>query len=300
MFSFHKPKIYRSIHGCCICRAKSSSSRFTDSRKYETDFFQCFKITEGRSGEICNACVLLVKRWKKLPVGSNRNWHHVVDARAGPGTKSIIKIKSKADSMQKKIKKHKHKHRRKHSQGTGLNGFSRRCSEEIVYDPELHIRRTRSSAYQPPSPTFSDLSDDSNELPAGRRSAHKFSSFLDLSYWKKTQICCGIIFKGPNGEVVVDPSLFKPCNACKKPSGKSSPDRNSDGESNASNESEKHEMYNSTLKYDSEKLDDQDVDEHLFDDDAIDDDDIIDDDEEEEDDVVDEGVDLRCREMMDT
>ena len=77
MFSFHKPKIYRSLHGCCICRAKSSSSRFTDSKRYEEDFEKCFRINHQRSGEICNACVLLVKRWKKLPPGSNRNWHHV-------------------------------------------------------------------------------------------------------------------------------------------------------------------------------------------------------------------------------
>ena len=37
----------------------------------------CFNLKERRSGEICNACVLLVKRWKKLPKGTDRNWHHV-------------------------------------------------------------------------------------------------------------------------------------------------------------------------------------------------------------------------------
>lgn len=89
MFSFHKPKIYRSISGCCICKAKSSSSRFTDSKKYEPEFERCFRINEKRSGEICNACVLLVKRWKKLPPNTQRDWRHVVDARAGPGTKSF-------------------------------------------------------------------------------------------------------------------------------------------------------------------------------------------------------------------
>lgn len=89
MFSFHKPKIYRSNLGCCICKAKSSSSRFTDSNKYENEFERCFRIQEKRSGEICNACVLLVKRWKKLSAESRltKHWHHVVDARAGPGTK---------------------------------------------------------------------------------------------------------------------------------------------------------------------------------------------------------------------
>ena len=36
-------------------------------------------------GEICNACVLIVKRWRQLPLGTSKNWAHVVDARAGPG-----------------------------------------------------------------------------------------------------------------------------------------------------------------------------------------------------------------------
>ena len=35
------------------------------------------RLSETRSGEICNACVLLVKRWKKLPVGTKKNWNHV-------------------------------------------------------------------------------------------------------------------------------------------------------------------------------------------------------------------------------
>merc|ERR550532_3096750 len=36
-------------------------------------------------GEICNACVLILKRWRQLPLGTSKNWAHVVDARAGPG-----------------------------------------------------------------------------------------------------------------------------------------------------------------------------------------------------------------------
>ena len=87
MKTFTRPKIFRSTEGCCICKAKSSryeiltkylnvrlttrpftrSSRFTDSEKYEDDFAGCFQLAEERSGEICNACVLVVKRWRKLP-----------------------------------------------------------------------------------------------------------------------------------------------------------------------------------------------------------------------------------------
>ncbi|XP_041447858.1 uncharacterized protein LOC111066317 [Drosophila obscura] len=98
MFSFHKPRVYRSADGCCICRAKSSSSRFTASRKYEKESVLCFNLQEPRNGEICNACVLLVKRFKRLPVGSKRHWGHVVDARAGPGTKSMAKQKKRENA----------------------------------------------------------------------------------------------------------------------------------------------------------------------------------------------------------
>uniref|UniRef100_A0A2K5DJN3 SIN3-HDAC complex associated factor n=1 Tax=Aotus nancymaae TaxID=37293 RepID=A0A2K5DJN3_AOTNA len=103
MFGFHKPKMYRSIEGCCICRAKSSSSRFTDSKRYEKDFQSCFGLHETRSGDICNACVLLVKRWKKL---------------AGPSLKTTLKPKkvktlsgnriksNQISKLQKKFKRH--------------------------------------------------------------------------------------------------------------------------------------------------------------------------------------------------
>ena len=126
MFGFHKPKMYRSIEGCCICRAKSSSSRFTDSKRYEKDFQSCFGLHETRSGDICNACVLLVKRWKKLPAGStkqnktkqNKNWNHVVNARAGPSLKATLKPKevktlsgnrmksNQISKLQKEFKRH--------------------------------------------------------------------------------------------------------------------------------------------------------------------------------------------------
>lgn len=97
MFSFHKPKVYRSTQGCCICKAKSSSSRFTDSKRYEIDFIECFQLEVPRQGEICNACVLLVKRFKRLPPGSERHWGHVVDARVGPGLKSMTKFKKRCE-----------------------------------------------------------------------------------------------------------------------------------------------------------------------------------------------------------
>ncbi|KAL3203247.1 hypothetical protein MRX96_041985, partial [Rhipicephalus microplus] len=39
----------------------------------------------------------------------------------------------------------------------------------------------------------------------------KISSFLDMSFWRKEKVCCGIIFKGPHGEVLIYPKLLRPC-----------------------------------------------------------------------------------------
>nr|CAD7571368.1 unnamed protein product [Timema californicum] len=263
MFSFHKPKVYRSPTGCCICRAKSSSSRFTDSKKYEDDFMECFQLHERRSGEICNACVLLVKRWKKLPVGSERNWRHVVDARAGPGTKSLTKFKSKnkkklklkSDNSQKVKNKHTYtkgeQSGREASPGalsddiTGRSHILRnrllrkldtesvqrapsdRPTEDFMFDTS-GMRSIPSSLA--PSPTPSDdfgvlplMKKKRNKSPSPRRcdkiSKHRISqipvsSFLDMNFWKREKVCCGTIFRGRYGEVLVDPRFLKPCQGC--------------------------------------------------------------------------------------
>ncbi|KAL7307945.1 hypothetical protein TKK_0000037 [Trichogramma kaykai] len=207
MFSFHKPKVYRSSTGCCICKAKSSSSRFTDSRKYEDDFVKCFQLQEARSGEICNACVLLVKRWKKLPPDSDRNWKHVVDARAGPGIKSMTKFKAKNkrksaeeddDNFDQIIKK-KHVYKRKN----------------VVVDNKEKEREQ--------SPAMSDLTDGSsrvdspanaNEVDDDMPSDEQVSGFIDLDYFKKTKVCCGIVFIGKCNELVIQEQFYKPCPPC--------------------------------------------------------------------------------------
>lgn len=75
MKTFTRPKIFRSTEGCCICKAKSSSSRFTDSEKYEDDFQKCFQLAEERQGEICNACVLIGETHS---CSLNFNWVHIL------------------------------------------------------------------------------------------------------------------------------------------------------------------------------------------------------------------------------
>eukprot|EP00058_Branchiostoma_floridae_P022246 XP_002607736.1 hypothetical protein BRAFLDRAFT_82817 [Branchiostoma floridae] len=188
MFSFHKPKVYRSISGCCICGAKSSSSRFTDSAKYEVEFQKCFKLHEERSGEICNACVLLVKRWKKLPKGTDRNWHHVVDARAGPGTKTILKAKFKS-KLSKRPNKRRHLLAKK-KMGLLRKSRSGEGSDDVSGEEHMSDKSPWSSAT--PSPALSDQSDESMSAcdvdikPSKCKDIpYPVSSFLNTSYWRR-------------------------------------------------------------------------------------------------------------------
>ncbi|XP_044732808.1 SIN3-HDAC complex-associated factor [Chrysoperla carnea] len=236
MFSFHKPKVYRSSTGCCICKAKSSSSRFTDSRKYEQDFLQCFQLATPRQGEICNACVLLVKRWKKLPAGSSRNWRHVVDARAGPGMKSMVKFKSKNklnDAASERLSEMKIRRKKKDV------SHSKREISPFLSDDNTTIDEISGVSNRADSPINAALNSDPEEVMdhnsrektvqstgsrcrlKGFKSRHRspslpVSSFLDMSFWKREYVCCGTVFIGPTGELLVDPRFLKPCSSHRK------------------------------------------------------------------------------------
>uniref|UniRef100_A0A8C5PSE0 SIN3-HDAC complex-associated factor n=1 Tax=Leptobrachium leishanense TaxID=445787 RepID=A0A8C5PSE0_9ANUR len=195
MIGFYKPKTYRSTRGCCICKAKSSSSRFTDSNRYEGDFKSCFGLHESRTGDICNACVLLVKRWKKLPYGSKKTWNHVVDARGGSNLKAMRirpkKIRSLATQRLQsgkvaQLKKITNHYSRAHSTTYSASpAHSSSCSSHSDTDTDTELRN---------SPSRDSV-----------------LSFLDPTYWKRQRVCCGIIYKGRFGEILIDAQLFKPC-----------------------------------------------------------------------------------------
>uniref|UniRef100_A0A8C5LHK2 SIN3-HDAC complex-associated factor n=1 Tax=Jaculus jaculus TaxID=51337 RepID=A0A8C5LHK2_JACJA len=183
MFGFHKPKMYQSIEGCCICRAKSSSSCSTDSKRYEKDFQSCLGLHETHSGDICNACVLLVKRWKKLPAG------------VGPSLKTTLKPKKVKSLSGNRIKS---------------NPISRLQKELKRHNSDAHS--TTSSALPAQSPCYSNQSEDGSDTDmASSSNRTPVFPFLDLTYWKRQKICCGIIYKGRFGEVLIDSRLFKPC-----------------------------------------------------------------------------------------
>jgi len=173
----YKTKLFKSQDGCCICRAKSSSSRFTSSGKYEENFEKCFDLEEDRNGEICNACVLIVKRWKKLPLTTTKNWSHVVDSRSGPGLKSLQRPIKKDE-----VFRHKHVYRRKH-------------------------RPTRKVDAKKEADTGSESSHKESLYP----------DFVDSLYWKRITVCCGVVFVGQLGEVMFDQRFYRKCSPSSHP-----------------------------------------------------------------------------------
>ncbi|XP_032238918.1 SIN3-HDAC complex-associated factor [Nematostella vectensis] len=235
MFPSHRPKIFRSRLGCCICKAKSSSSRFTSSAKYEHHFEGCFALTEKRQGEICNACVLLVKRWSKLPPGTEKNWKHVVNSKA------TVKrnIKPRRASRQNPIEiddKLDHEDETPITRDSGSPEIddAQADDEEECLSPTL--------ACVSPSPTPSEISEEyansnsssnNNNNNSNNKDVTQVTStgcqtsflfptlssstklpYIDLSLWRREEICCGTIFRGPHGEVLVDPKLLKPLCTC--------------------------------------------------------------------------------------
>lgn len=212
MFAFHKPKTFRSADGCCICKAKSSSSRFTDSKRYEGAFEKCFKMDgEIRSGEICNACVLLVKRFQRLPSNTTKHWNHVVDARSGPGLKSLVRTKGGKICKPKEFVEENEggavtpeKFKKKHVYKKRYN------SKKKIAFPVLPVISRPSWRKQP--------KDNIRRIPEGSVGLLE-GLFIDSDMWTEEQTCCGTVFRGPHGEMGIDVRYVYPCGnkrACDK------------------------------------------------------------------------------------
>ena len=142
-------------------------------------------------GEICNACVLLVKRWQKLPRGSKRDWAHVVDARAGPGGRSTSRVSS----------------------------LRRQKNEEELGGGLYKIRRKKNRKPQTVTTVEEEEVVVSGKEAALRRLQQEpLSSFLTCSpYWTKVEAssCSCLLVKGLEGECVINP--LNTCKAARAP-----------------------------------------------------------------------------------
>ena len=124
----------------------------------------------------------------------------MVDARAGPSLKTTLKPKTVKTLSRNRIKS---------------NQISKLSKEFKRHNSDAHS--TTSSASPAQSPCYSNHSDDGSdtEMASGSNRTPVFS-FLDLTYWKRQKICCGIIYKGRFGEVLINTHLVKPCCSNKK------------------------------------------------------------------------------------
>uniref|UniRef100_A0A8C5WUW2 SIN3-HDAC complex associated factor n=1 Tax=Laticauda laticaudata TaxID=8630 RepID=A0A8C5WUW2_LATLA len=131
----------------------------------------------------------------------------VVDARAGPSLKTTLKPKKMKPLPSNRMKS---------------NQISKLQKELKRHNSDAHS--TTSSASPAHSPCYSNQSDDGSdtEMAPGSSRTPVFS-FLDLTYWKRQKVCCGIIYKGRFGEVLIDTHLFKPCCRNKQPAAEKSP-----------------------------------------------------------------------------
>lgn len=241
------------------------SSRFTDSKKYETDFIECFQLSTPRKGEICNACVLLVKRFKRLPPGSDRHWGHVslfvfqlvrsgkannlliilqvVDARVGPGLKSMTKFKKRKEEQLLQQANGKVSASIASQNLKSLTGVSERFGKifkktkkkKLLESEKRDASPSSDENSSPSSPSsihsenvYMDMDDEleneSNRLndrgykkyqrksyrPLKNR-GHIKASIIDEQFWIKVKTCCGIVYENKLiGAVLVDSTAVCP------------------------------------------------------------------------------------------
>jgi len=193
--------VYRNAAGCCICRTKSSSSRFTNSRRYENAFEACFLVSsKERSGWICNSCVLIVKRFRKNPHKPTgiRDWSHKIDSRVGPGSKpkSFRKpptVKSSSSSKSKTSSSGVKK--------TVPHKMIQNCSPDSDDDYcTWKIGGLKRKAYQ--VKRYGTL-----RRPLEPR------SFIDREYYQRLVTCCGEEYVGRNRDVL---AAVQPDRVCRQ------------------------------------------------------------------------------------
>ena len=166
---------------------------------------------EKRSGEICNACVLLVKRFTRLPSNTTKHWNHVVDARSGPGLKSLVRTKGGKICKPKdlveenecgpvtpeKFKK-KHVYKKRHAADRTAHPVKRK----VLLQMELFS--SRPSWRKQPKENIRRI-DLEVDPPVGL-----LEGILEDN-WTEEVGCCGTVFRGPHGELGVDVRYVYPC-----------------------------------------------------------------------------------------
>lgn len=179
-----------------------------------------------------------------MPPGSNRHWGHVVDARTGPGLKSMTKFKKRKEEQEAGIKI---------PISTSVSERFSKLFKKTKKKEKTYKKETSSiggsSDDSPPSPAESQHSDDYEETLFGKKffnyatranqkrqkvvvkqrrrrknpkptknlhwPANHFNLFADVvndEQWRQRETCCGIVYECAELQaIIVDASSFKPC-----------------------------------------------------------------------------------------
>jgi len=152
---------------------------------------------EQRAGDICNACVLIVKRWRMLPHGTGKNWAHVVDARAGPGhnTKKMMVSIVARPTTKRSLEDDHHVKIVKKKKKVMVNQIEPRVEK---FEKIRRKRKNKTCVKR-------------REVVEHRQIDTNVSGFIDLGYWRRMATCCGQVFVGQLGEVMLDQCKYSPC-----------------------------------------------------------------------------------------
>ena len=231
----------RSIEGCTICRVKSARHAFSESTKWKKYFNDVFGITDNRTSEICHFCLKILSKWRRSPKNTKPDFKNVVDSKfvqPAPRRNSVKKRRLSMVEMEVGSKE---------DNKVALMEEDDLLSEEGETDEVVDSDGVPGTYFDSPSPD-DDENDEENDvafmsngsaelkkcvstvacqtsflypsLTSPRANSESFKlPYIDLSKWRQEEICCGVIFKGPSGEVLVDPKWLNPsCNMCNRSS----------------------------------------------------------------------------------
>jgi hypothetical protein len=185
--------------------------------------------------------VLLVKRFKRLPPGSNRHWGHVVDARTGPGLKSMTKFKKRKEEQEgtavvketyssKIFKKSKKKTFKKETSSLGGSSDDSppsptesqhsdfdddRIFEKKFFSYSTRAQQQKNLKRQEAALKTKRKRKNPNPIKVSRWPANHFNLFSDVisdDLWSQKITCCGAIYECKDtAAVIINVSSFKPC-----------------------------------------------------------------------------------------
>ena len=228
----------RSIEGCTICRVKSARHAFVDSTKWKKYFKDVFGLSENRSAEICHLCLKAVNKWRRASKNAKPDFQNIVDSKFVPSAARRNSVRRRRSSVVEM------------EVGTKEDNKVALMEEDDILSADDTTDDVNSDGlpdtyFDSPSPDDDEgdndvafLSNGSSELKKSVNDVACQTSFLypsltspqansesfklpyiDLSKWRQEDICCGVIFKGPSGEVLVDPKwLNSSCSMCNRSS----------------------------------------------------------------------------------